>query len=203
VIYFPSEDASGKEWASEELGNMSRDEAMFIWVEYNPDREKSVWDNESVVPVSKLLSQNPSKAYDVPTNKPTVIIADSHGNEFFRLHKLVKADSLKSYIGKVEALSKKADEKLAKNLDKAKAKLKKEDRKGALKELLKNFQQGVIGVESQKESIVLYHEIQDAARTQMEAMSEEGDVKGLKSLAKEMKGTDIEGEVKDAIKINS
>ena len=66
--------------------------------------------------------------------------------------------------------------------------------------LLKNFKDGQVGLEAQEESITLYHEIMDAAREELASLISDGDTDGLKKLAADMKKTDLEGEIKSAIK---
>ncbi|MEE9312809.1 MAG: hypothetical protein V3V10_10420 [Planctomycetota bacterium] len=200
VIYFPSEDATDADWASEKLAEISQSDAIFIKIPFNADREKSAWADDSVVPAAKLLSDNPSREYGVAVNKAMVIIADSYGNEFFRLSKLPKADQVKGYLTKVSDKVEKMNKKLQKNLDKATAALEKEDRAGAIKAILKNFKEDKYGVEPMAESIRMYHEILEEARAEIAELTSNGDVDGLKKLAKALKKTDAEAEIKEAIK---
>ena len=181
------------------MAELSKTDAVFVKIAYTEDREVSPWAEESVVPTSKLLSDNPSRDYDVPVGKTTIIVADSYGNEYYRLSKTPKGDQLKAYISKVNDQSEKASEKLQKNLDKAKEYLDKQDRKNAVKYLLKNFDEEVVGLTPQEESVRMYHEILDAARSELATMIEKKDADGIKSLAKELKKTDIENEIDDAL----
>jgi hypothetical protein len=199
VIYFPEENSTDADFSSKELAELSKTDAVFVKIPYTADREASPWAEESAVPTSKLLSDNPSREYDVKVGSSTVIVADSYGNEYYRLSKEPKADQLKAYIDRVKDQAEKATEKLQKNLDKAKAYLDKEDRKNAVKYLLKNFDEDVVGLDPQEESIRMYHDILDAARSELATMVEKKDADGIKNLAKEFKKTDMEDEIDEAL----
>jgi len=199
VIYFPEENSTDADFSSKELAELSKTDAVFVKIPYTADREASPWAEDGVVPTSKLLSDNPSREYDVTVGKSTVIVADSFGNEYYRLSKEPNADQLKAYIEKVKEQADKASEKLQKNLDKAKAYLDKEDRKNAVKYLIKNFDEDVVGLAPQEESIRVYHDILDAARSELATMVEKKDADGIKTLAKEFKKTDLEAEIDEAL----
>jgi hypothetical protein len=199
VLYFPNEADSDFTMYGEDLAEISKTEAMFVKVPYTADREKSPWAETSVVPTSKLLSDNPSREYNVAVGKAAVLVCDWFGNEYFRTDEKVKADKLKAMINKVSDLVEDANKKLQKNLEKAQQAVEKDDSKNALKTLLKNFGEGVVGLEAQEASVRLYHEIMDKFREQKDALVEKGDVNGLKELAKVVKKTDMEKEVDEAI----
>jgi hypothetical protein len=199
VIYFPEENSTDADFSSKELAELSKTDAVFVKIPYTADREASPWAEESVVPTSKLLSDNPSREYDVKVGSSTVIVADSYGNEYYRLSKEPNADQLKAYIDRVKDQAEKATEKLQKNLDKAKAYLDKEDRKNAVKYLIRNFDEDVVGLAPQEESIRMYHDILDAARSELATMVEKKDADGIKNLAKEFKKTDMEDEIDEAL----
>lgn len=127
------------------------------------------------------------------------MIADSYGNEYYRMTKQPSGSQLQGYISKVKAQVDKANEKLQKNLDKANDYLAKEDRKNAVKYLLKNFKEDLVGLQAQEDSIRAYHDILDAARSQMSEMVEKGDADGLKALKKDLDKTDMEKEVDEAL----
>ncbi|MCB9932831.1 MAG: hypothetical protein H6841_05335 [Planctomycetes bacterium] len=199
MIYFPSENATDAEVADKELADLSKTDAVFVKVPFSADREKSPWAEETVVPTSKLLSDNPSRDYGIAVGKMTIIVADSYGNEYYRMTKAPSGDQLKSYLDKVKDQVTKTNEKLQKNLDKANEYLTNNDRKNALKMLLKNFKEGVVGVQAQEDSIRAYHDILDAARSQMAELVEKGDKEGLKALAKDVDKTDMEKEIDEAL----
>lgn len=199
MIYFAEENATDADFSGKDLAELSKTDAVFVKIAFTEDREVSPWAEESVVPTSKLLSDNPSRDYDVPVGRTTIIVADSYGNEYYRLSKTPKGDQLKAYISRVNDQSEKASEKLQKNLDKAKDYLDKQDRKNAVKYLLKNFGEGVVGLTPQEESVRMYHEILDAARSELATMVENKDADGIKNLAKELKKTDMESEIDDAL----
>lgn len=199
MIYFASENATDAEFSDKGLADLSKTDAVFVKIAYTADREKSPWAAETVVPTSKLLSDNPSRDYNVPVGKVTVIVADSYGNEYYRMTKAPSTDQLKGYLKKVKDQADKTSQKLQKNLDKANEYLTNNDRKNALKLLLKNFKEGVVGLQAQEDSIRAYHSILDAARTEMAELVEKRDAEGLKSLAKDMDKTDMEKEIDEAL----
>lgn len=172
---------------------------MFIKIPFTEDREVSPWAENSVIPTSKLLSDNPSREYKVEAGKATLIVCDWFGNEYFRSDNRIKADKLKAMLVKIADLAEDANKKLQKNLDKATQAREKADDKDALKNLLKNFDEGVVGLEAQEGSIRLYHEIMDGIRAQKDALVEKGDMEGLKELAKLVKKTELEKEIDDAM----
>lgn len=199
MIYFPSENATDSEVADKELADLSKTDAVFVKIPFSADREKSPWAEETVVPTSKLLSDNPSRDYNIAVGKMTIIVADSYGNEYYRMTKAPSGNQLKGYLDKVKDQVTKTNEKLQKNLDKANEYLTNNDRKNALKMLLKNFKEGVVGVQAQEDSIRAYHDILDAARSQMAELVEKGDAEGLKALAKDVDKTDMEKEIDEAL----
>jgi hypothetical protein len=201
VIYFPDENDSDFELYGEDFAEISQMDAVFVKIPYTEDREESPWAEESDVPTSRLLSENPSREYDVKVGEPTVLVCDWHGNEYFRTDEKVKADALKRMIEKVADEVEDANDKLQKYYDKAKAEYDEGDTGKALKYLLKNFDdgEGPLGLPAQEESIRLYHEIMDNARAKMEELVEAGDVDGLKDLEKEVKKTPLEDEIEDAV----
>ena len=200
MIYFPGENDTDASFADKELAEISKADAVFVRVAYTDDREASPWGDDSVLPASKILSDNPSREYNVAVGKMTLVIADSYGNEYSRLTKQPKATELKGYLAKVKEHTDKTSEKLKKNLDKANEALANKDRKGALKLLLKNFGEDVVGLSPQEDSIRAYHDILDAARTEMGELVAKKDAAGLKALAKEFAKTDLEKEIDEAIK---
>lgn len=201
LIYFAGEKENDFTVYGEEIKELSQNECVFIKVAYDPDREADPFADESAVPVSKLLGDNPAREYKVKADgKGIMILCDWFGNEQYRLSIKTKAPMLKGMISKIEDRVEKEEKSLRKNLDKAKVSMEKEDRKNAIKALLKNFKDGVVGLDAQDESIELYHEIMDAARDEMAELVADGDTAGLKKLASEMKKTDVEAEIKDAVK---
>lgn len=168
-------------------------------IAYNENRDKAPA-SESPIPVSKLLSDNPARDYNVAVGKPLFVVADWFGNSYFRSDKKPSAAELKQMIDKIPGKVEDANKKLAKTYDAANTAWTKSDRSNALKSLLKNFKEDMVGLEAQENSIRLYHEIMDATRTKMNELHEKGDVDGLKGLAKEVKGTDVAKEVDAAIK---
>lgn len=199
MIYFPDENDDPASFSGDKLPEMAGSDALFVKVPFTSFRDKAPGAEESVVPVSKLTSDNPSREYKVSVGKVTIIIADCYGNEYQRLSKAPTADQLKGYLNKVSTQSEKMEDKLRKNLDKAKELATAGNNKEAVKNLLKNFKEGVVGLDAQNESITLYHELMDKVREQMKPMVEKSDKEGLKTLAKDYVGTDVEREIKDSL----
>jgi hypothetical protein len=200
IIYFQGEGDTDASFVDKELAEISKAEAVFIRIAFTEDREKSPWAEESVIPTSKILSDNPSRDYGIAVGKMTVVIADSYGNEYTRINKQPKADEVKGYLKKVKENADKTSEKLRKNLDKANEALAASDRKGALKLLLKNFGEGIVGLTAQEDSIRAYHDILDAGRGELAELTEKKDGAGLKALGKEFDKTDLDKEIDEAIK---
>jgi hypothetical protein len=201
VVYFPDENDSDFELYGEEFNEISTSSAVFVKIPYTEDRAESPWEEETVVPTSRLLSENPAREYDVKVGDPTVLVCDWHGNEYFRTDERVRPDALKKMIEKVADEVEDANDKLQKYFDKAKEEYDEGDVGKAIKYLLKNFDdgEGPVGLPAQEESIRLYHEIMDNARAKMEELVEAGDVDGLKDLEKEVKKTPLEDEIEDAV----
>jgi hypothetical protein len=199
VVYFPDEVDGDFVLYGDDFSELSKTDAMFIKIPYTDNREVDPWAETSVVPTSKLLSSNPSLAYNVPVGKATVVVCDWFGNEYLRTDTKVRADKLKEMIGKVAGLAEDANKKLQKNLDKAQAAKDKEKTKDAIKSLLSNFEDGYVGLEAQEGSIRLYHEIMDGIRAKKDELVEKGDLEGLKALAKDVKKTEVEKEIDEAM----
>jgi hypothetical protein len=199
VLYFADENDSEWELYGEDFAALSQMDAMFIKIAYTADREESPWAEESVVPTSKLLSDNPSREYNVRVGDQAVVVCDWYGNEYFRTDNKVRADKLKVMISNVAKQVEDSNKKLQKNLDKAQKAADENDNADAIKNLLKNFKEDVVGLDAQEGSIRLYHSIMDSIREQKEKLVEKGDVDGLKDLAKIVKKTEMEKEIDEAM----
>lgn len=199
MIYFAEENATDAAMADKELAALSRTDALFIRIAYTADREKSPWAEDTMVPTSKILSDNPSRDYKVPVGKLTIILADSYGNEYQRLNKKPTGAALQTALKKIAKDSDKANAKLQKNLDGAKAALEKGDRKGAMRLIMRNFKDGEVGHDAQVETIRTYHEILDAARGEIAEMIENKDADGIKNLQKDIGKSDLDKEIKEAL----
>ncbi|MDC1142481.1 hypothetical protein OAU50_05280, partial [Planctomycetota bacterium] len=203
VIYFAGEKDNEFTVYGEGLRELSMKSAVFIKFEYNPDREDAPDEDEatSIVPTNPLLSRNPAKAYDVRIKaEGTLVVCDWYGNKHYDTKASSKVKAITALVEKVADQVEKDEKSLRKNFEKAQAAVKKEDRKNAIKSLLKNFKDGKVGLAAQEESITLYHKIMDTARDDMADLSEAKDVEGLKKLAGDLKKTDVEDEIKAAIK---
>ena len=204
LIFFPGEgDQYGDAYLTgEDVKKLSEESAVFIRVAYTSDLEQAPWATDSAVPTSKLLSDNPTRDYGV-RSYPTFIVADSYGNEVLSIKKKPSAAELTNSFAKVESKMEKEVKSLAKNLKSAQEAMKTDDRSKALKAILKNFKDGIVGYEEQEETIRLYHEILDAARGEVSELADAGgsdSVAALKKLKKEFKGTDLVTEIDEAIK---
>ena len=201
MILFEGEKSTDFDMYGEEFVELASTIALFVKIAHTDNREKSPWAEESVVPTSKLLSDNPSRDYKIAIGKPTVVVCDWHGNEFFRTDNKVKAPALKGMVEKVAKQVESTDKKLQRHVDKAKQDLEKENNEAnAIKNLLRAFSEGFVGLDSVVEGARLYHEIMDSLRTRKDELLEEGDANGLRELAKAVKKTDLEKEVDQAIK---
>lgn len=201
VLLFEGEsDADNKAFlGGADFEKISKDWAVFVRFAHNPNRDRAPGDT-AVVPVSRLLSDNPARDYDVAAGKITLVVADWHGNAYFTLTKKPTADDLKATLKKVPAKMEDAEKRLQKNLDAAKTAWEKKDRATALKSLLKNFKEGFVGLAAQDGTTKLYHEILDAARADLKTLQDKGDKAGLEKLAQELKGTDAAKEADEALK---
>jgi hypothetical protein len=199
VVYFPDEADSSWELYGDDYAELSKTDGMFVKIPYTDDREVDPWAEKSVIPTSKLLSSNPSREYNVPVGKATIVVCDWYGNEYFRTDTKTKADKLKEMITKVAKLAEDSNKKLQKNLDKASEANGKGKTKDAIKSLLNNFEDGIVGLEAQEGSIRLYHEIMDGIRAKKDELLEKGDMEGLKNLAKDVKKTELEKEIDEAM----
>lgn len=199
-MLFEGEKSSDFDMYGEEFVELSSTDALFVKIAHTDSRENSPWAEATVVPTSKLLSDNPSRDYNIPVGKPTVVVCDWHGNEFFRTDNKVKAPALKSMVEKVAKQVESADKKLQRIVDKAKTELEKENQAGAIKNLLSAFSDGYVGLDSVVEAARMYHELMDDLRSKKDTLVEEGDTNGLRDLARIVKKTDLEKEVDEAIK---
>lgn len=199
MLFFPDEQDTPWDLYGDDFAKLSQEKAEFIKIKFTDDREEPPFAEDSVVPTSKLLSDNPSREYDVPVGEHVVVVCDWFGNEYFRTDCKVKANKLEAMIDKVADLAERENKKLQHNLDKAQQCVDKKDDRKAVYELRRNFKEDVVGLDAQEGSIRLYHEIMDRIRDQKDEMVKKGDVDGLKDLAKVVKKTDMEKEIDDAI----
>lgn len=199
VLYFPSEGATDAEFSGVDIARLSQNNAVFIKVPFTTDREKSPWLEETVVPTSRLLSDNPSRDYKVAVGKATVIVTDAWGNEYYRTTSIPTVTQLRGWLVKVSDRVEKENAKLQKNLEKAQAAVEGSDRKAAIKCLLSNFSGGMVGLEAQEASIRLYHEIMDATRNEVSELKAAGNKAALQSLAKDFKKTDVQKDIDEAL----
>lgn len=180
-------------------GDFSTLESRAIFVKI-PWRADKLEESASPVPTSKLLSANPSAAYDVKGDKPCMLVCDWFGNEYYRVEGEVTVDALTKFLLKVNAEIKSNADKLQKNYDKAKASRDDGDRKNAIKTILKNFKLGVVGFEPQVKTIELYNQIIEEGRTEAKDKHARNDLEGLKAMQKEFKDTELEPEIAEMLK---
>ena len=199
-MLFEGEKSSDFDMYGEDFVELSSTDALFVKIAHTDSREKSPWAEATVVPTSKLLSDNPSRDFNIPVGKATVVVCDWHGNEFFRTDNKVKASALKGMVEKVAKQVESAEKKLQRHVDKAKAELEKENQANAIKSLLSAFSDGYVGLDPVVEATRMYHELMDDLRSKKDTLVEEGDTNGLRELARIVKKTDLEKEVDEAIK---
>lgn len=199
VIWFPRENEPDTAIYGRDIAKLSKTKAVFIKVAYTAARDPSPWAEGGVVPVAKILSDNPARDYAVPEGRSTLIVTDSWGNELFRPGSVPNHRTLEGYLAKVESLVEKANKKLEKNLEKARKAHNDGNRKDAVKFVLRNFNDGLVGMPAAEETKTLYREIMDSAETEVEKLVEKKDVEGLKTLARELRKTDLEKTIDEAL----
>jgi hypothetical protein len=205
LIFFPGEkdDAAnffgGKDFKALEA------KAQFVSVPYNSDREPSPVTEESLVPTSKLLSDNPSRDYGIKAY-PSFIIADSYGNTVLSLSgKKPTAKELEAAFDKVGSKMDDNAKKLQRRLDNAKKSWEAKDANKSMSEIRGNFKDGLVGYDAQNETIRIYHEVVEAARAQVETLKADGSadaMKTLKALKNTFKDTELENDIEAALKGN-
>jgi hypothetical protein len=205
LIFFPgeAEEKAGDAYLSGKDVKDLTAKAQFIRVAHNAEREATPG-VQSAVPASKILSDNPSRDYGVKSY-PTFIVADSYGNELYRF---TKKPSAKELGEQFSVVSRKMDDnakKLAKNLELAKKAWEAKDYSKALRPVLANFKDGLVGYDAQNDSIRIYHEMLDSARGEVGGLSDgsEESVKRLKALKATFKGTELEKEIEVVLASNS
>jgi hypothetical protein len=201
VIWFPREGDSETSFAGEDIANLSREKALFIRIPYNSDRTIPSWHEDSVVPTNKLMSDNPSREYDVPVRAGIVIVADAWGNEYrgMRLTSTPNARTLEGLIDRVEREVENANRGLERTLTRAQSAYEDGNRSQALSQVMRNLNGGLVGLPAAEETARLYHRILDEAREEVEAAAEAGDVDKLRGMQREFRNTDLEKDIRTAI----
>ncbi len=207
VLFFIEEgmDAvtASREIHDAELATMAKDgEAFFLLVEHNADRTPSL-STGSPIPTSLLTDANLGRAYNISTY-PSLLICDPHGNEYRRFSRAPGAGDIKKRIEEVSAFMEVTEHKLRKNLDLAKAKLESKDLRNFFKIVLKNFREGVVGLDAQNESIKVYREVLDNARDEIDEILEDRPrdaMTRLRAMSKSFRDTELDKEIDDAIEI--
>jgi hypothetical protein len=201
VIWFQRENDTEQSFAGKDIADLSREQALFIRIPYNSDRTIPSWHEDSVVPTNKLLSDNPSREYDVPVRAGVVIVTDAWGNEYrgMRLTSLPNARTLEGLIHRIEREVESTDRRLQRTLDRAKSAYDEGQRSQALSQVMRNFRDEIVGLPAAEESARLYHRILDDARQDVEKAVEERDVDRLRAMQREFRRTDLENEIQEAI----
>lgn len=205
VIFFPGEaaDQNSDAYISDPaIKALVNEKAVFVKVPYSSDREKAP-SSDSPVPICKLSSDNPSRDYGVKAY-PTFVVADKYGNEFFRVEsKKPTGKELETFCESVAKKVEDTTKKLQKSLDAANKSWSSKDRKAALSATLKTFKEGYFGYDQVEGFKRLYGELLEDARAEISRLAEAGDVKALKTLKSQLKGTEAEKEVDEAIAANT
>lgn len=201
VVFFPGEAAdqnSDNYMSDPAVKALVNDKAIFVKVPYTSDREKAP-DSGSPIPTCKLTGDNPTRDYGVRTY-PTFIVADKFGNEHFRIEsKKPTAKDLEGFFEKVASKMEDASKKLQRNLDAANKAWSAKDRKNALASVMRNFKEGYVGLDPVEPTVRLYNELLEDARAEIQRLAEANDVKALKALKAQLKGTDAEKDVDKAL----
>lgn len=205
VLFFIEEGVSAVDGSrmihDEELASMAKDgEAMFLIVEHNPDRTPSL-NTGSPVPTSKLANPNPAREYNI-TRYPSVLICDWHGNMYQEFNRIPSNRDLKRQVESVSENMEKIEERLKRNLDSAKAALEKDDARTFIRDVLKNFREGYVGLEAQEEGIRLYRELLDKTRDEISRILDDRPDDGvatLRNLSRNFRDTELSKEIDDAM----
>lgn len=202
-IFFPGEKDDANSYFGGADYKALEGSAQFVAIPYNSDREPSPVTEESLVPTSKLLSDNPSRDYGIKAY-PAFVIADSYGNVVLSLNgKKPAAKELETAFGKVSAKMDDNAKKLQRRLDNAKKSWEAKDSIKAMSEIRGNFKDGLVGYDAQNETIRVYHEVIEAARAQVESLKADGSaeaIKSLKAMKSTFKDTELEKSINEALK---
>ncbi|KAA0217828.1 hypothetical protein EDM80_02300 [bacterium] len=206
LIYFPGE---GKEYEydgyfyGKDLKDLSDNKAVFVRVAYTSDRTPLPYAEQSPIPHKKLSGDNPSRDYNV-TQYPTFVVADQNGNEFFRVAgKKPGAKDLEGFFAEIPKKVEDANTRLQRNLDKAKEFWGKKDSREALKLVLKNFKEELVGLDAQEQTARLYSELLEDGRAKIKEVGDKSkaeNVKKLKAMQREWKGTELFYEIEELLK---
>jgi hypothetical protein len=202
-IFFPGENDDANSYFGGADYKALEGKAQFVAIPYNSDREPSPVTEESLVPTSKLLSDNPSRDYGIKTY-PAFIVADSYGNVVLSLSgKKPTAKELDASFGKVSAKMDDNGKKLQRRLDNARKAWETKDASKAMSEIRGNFKDGLVGYDAQNETIRVYHEVVEAARAQVETLKGDNSadaIKALKAMKNTFKDTEVEASIDAALK---
>ncbi len=186
----------------EDVAKLSKSRAVFILVDFNSDRTPSL-DTGCPIPTSKLTSPNPSRDYAI-TITPCWLVCDECGNEYARFRTVPDAKQLQGKIDSITELRDAINKRLEKTLADGKKALADKDNATFLKAALKNFNEGVVGLPAQNDTIAAYRNLLDETRKELEeilADKPKDAEKRLRALEKDFKGTELVKEIKDAIDI--
>jgi hypothetical protein len=200
LLYFPDQNDRDSVIIGEDIANISRNSAIFVRFPYSADREKSPWAVETVVPTNKMLSDNPAREYNVPVGRATVILCDWYGNQIATLPTNVNARTLEGRLASVKTAVEQANRRLESQLSRARTAMEDGNRSSALVALMRNLRTGQVGYEAQEASIRLYNEIMDGVRAEMKRLVDDKDAAGLRKLQSEVRRTDVEGEIREALR---
>lgn len=183
VVAFPGEAEQHADgfFIGKDVADISKGEAVFVKIPYTKDRAKPPQMGESLVPTSKLLSDNPSRDYKV-ASYPTFIVTDSNGNEIIRFTKAPSAAELRGAFKRVEDATEKATKRLNGNLEAARKAWGEKDYGKSLKAIEKNFKEGLVGLAPQEESIRLFNEIRDAAKGEIDMLAADKNSDAIKRM---------------------
>jgi len=176
--------------------DMCGDKAIFVRCEL-PDEVQAI-DRNHIWRESRLKSDNIPGAYNVAAGRTTVVVADWHGNEWFRPAARVTPAQLERMLSDVGSRVDAAEQRMARQLERARNSLTEDNRRDAINTLRRSARDGVVGLDSANETLKLLDEIIAQGRKDVEAASKAGDKAKLEALEAEFEGTEVADEARKA-----
>lgn len=196
VLYFTEYGASEPVFA-EEVVEASRKTAIFVKV-YTVDVDlESEEGTASIVPQDKLSADNYWKAYDVDATG-TMVICDWFGNEYERHSKIPSARTLTGDLSDVVEDVEDTIEDLKKDLERAQKYIDDDANDRAITQIVDIFEEGFYGYDVVNDTVALYEELLEDGRSRLEAAKKAADKDAIAAIAKEFRGTELEGEAVSA-----
>jgi hypothetical protein len=154
---------------------------------------------KSPVPESKLLSADFWVAYGV-TAANTVVVTDWYGNEKNRFGRIPTESTLIKTVEGIAAAVEADAKALASDLEKLEKFVAGADGEAkGIKQALKMFKRGLVGHEAIAKTQEIYGKLIESGKSKLATLEAANDTSGLRSLRSAYKGTEIEGDVSEAI----